>query len=259
MTITKPPLSLVERQDALRRLIQHQGRITVAEICEEFSVSEATARRDLDALTEQGDVCRVHGGALALRQAPPEPPVLQRTVEQSDHKKRIGEATAAEIADGETIFLGSGSTVYEVARHLGKRELTVITNSLLVINELSQAPKISLISLGGAFRHSELSFIGHITEQSWAELRADKVIIGIRAVDPDEGLTNDYLAETRTDRAILRIGRQVILVADHTKIGRVSTAFVAPVTAIHTLVTTREIDSGLVAIFESKGVRVRLA
>ncbi|MBX2997056.1 MAG: DeoR/GlpR transcriptional regulator [Caldilineaceae bacterium] len=259
MNNEKPSLSLVERQDALRRRIQQQSRITVAEICAEFAVSEATARRDLDALTEQGDVRRVHGGALALRSAPPEPPVLQRTVEQADLKKRIGQVAAAEIVDGETIFLGSGTTVYEVARHLAGREVTVITNSLLVINELSQAPKISLISLGGAFRRSELSFIGHITEQSLAELRADRVIIGIRAVDPEEGLTNDYLAETRTDRAILRIGRQVILVADHTKIGRVSTAFVAPVAAIHTLVTTREIDSRLVAPFESKGVQVRLA
>jgi DeoR family transcriptional regulator, aga operon transcriptional repressor len=142
---------------------------------------------------------------------------------------------------------------------LGRRELTVITNSLLVINELSQAPNISLVSLGGTFRRSELSFIGHITEQSLAELRADKVIIGIRAVDPEEGLTNDYLAETRTDRAILRIGRQVILVADHTKIGRVATAFVAPTTVVHTLVTNREIGDGLVATFESKGIQVRLS
>jgi DeoR/GlpR family transcriptional regulator of sugar metabolism len=259
MNTVKSPLSLTERQDALRRRIQQQSRITVAEICEEFAVSEATARRDLDALTEQGDVRRVHGGALAVRQAPPEPPVLQRTVEQTDFKKRIGQATAAEIVDGETVFLGSGSTVYEVARHLTNRALTVITNSLLVINELSQSPSISLVSLGGAFRRSELSFIGHITEQSLAELRADKVIIGIRAVDPEEGLTNDYLAETRTDRAILRIGRQVILVADHSKIGLVSTAFVASITAVHTLVTNREIGNGLVTTFESKGIRVRLA
>jgi DeoR/GlpR family transcriptional regulator of sugar metabolism len=259
MSSEKLSLSLVERQDALLRRIQKQSRITVAEICQEFAVSEATARRDLDALTEQGDVRRVHGGALALRQAPPEPPVLQRAGEQANHKKRIGESAAAEIVDGETIFLGSGTTVYEVARHLGRRELTVITNSLLVINELSQAPNISLISLGGAFRRSELSFIGHITEQSLSELRADKVIIGIRAVDPEEGLTNDYLAETRTDRAILRIGRKVILVADHTKIGRVATAFVAPITAVHTLVTNREIGNGLVTTFESKGIRVRLA
>lgn len=259
MNTEKSSLSLVERQEALRQRIQQQSRITVAEICEAFAVSEATARRDLDALTELGDVRRIHGGALAVRQAPPEPPVLQRAAEQADYKQRIGQIAAAEIADGETVFLGSGTTVYEVARHLTKRKLTVITNSLLVINELGQSPDLSLISLGGAFRRSELSFIGHITEQSLAELRADKVIIGIRAVDPEEGLTNDYLAETRTDRAVLRIGRKVILVADHTKIGRVSTAFVAPITAVHTLVTNREIDRELVHTFESKGVQVRLA
>ncbi len=255
----KPPLSLVERQDALRRLINQQSRITVAQICELFSVSEATARRDLDALAELGEIQRVHGGAVAVRRAPPEPPVLQRAAEQAEFKQRIGRRAAELVADGETIFLSSGTTAHEVARHLRGRQLTVITNSLLVINELSNARGISLIALGGSFRRSELSFIGHITEQALTELRADKVIMGMRAVDPDEGLTNDYLAETQTDRAILRIGRQVIIVADHTKIGRVATAFVASLDAVHVLVTNREVSREMVETFEAKGIQVLLA
>lgn len=252
-------LPAVQRQAELLRLIGQQSRITVAEICELFSISEATARRDLDALTEIGEVRRVHGGAVAVHKAPPEPPILQRTAEQAALKQRIGALAAAQVADGETIFLNSGTTTYEVARHLRDREVTVITNSLLVINELSNAPGVTLISLGGAFRRSELSFIGHITEQSLNELRADKVILGIRALDPEEGLTNDYLTETRTDRAILRSGRTVMVVADHTKIGRVSTAFVAPLSAISTLVTDRELAQEMVATFEAKGIRVLLA
>ena len=86
-------------------------------------------------------------------------------------------------------------------------------------------------------RASELSFIGHITEQSLAELRADRVIIGTRAISLEQGLTNDYLPETLTDRAILNIGREIVIVADHTKCGVVSTAFLAPLSAMHTLVT----------------------
>jgi DeoR family transcriptional regulator, aga operon transcriptional repressor len=251
---------MVERQDAIRTLVEQHSRITVTELCTTFSISEATARRDLDTLAERGEIHRIHGGAMAIRKAPPEPPVLQRIADQAEFKQRIGKVAAAQIQEGETIFMSSGTTVYEVARHLtGYQSLTVITNSLLVINELHKSPGISLIALGGVFRHSELSFIGHITEQALVELRADKVILGIRALDPEEGLTNDYLAETRTDREILRIGRQSIIVADHTKIGRCSTAFVAPITAVNTLITNREAPPEAVEAFEARGVQVLLA
>src|SRR5205085_854636 len=101
-------------------------------------------------------------------------------------------------------FLGSGTTVLEVARNLNNCErLTVITNSLPVMNMLSDKPGVNLIGLGGVFRPEELSFIGHITIQALAELRVDKVVMGIRAMDSDEGLTNDYVPETMTARAIL--------------------------------------------------------
>ena len=133
-------ISAPERQQRLLRFIEQQQRITVNQIVEHFDVSLATARRDLETLADQGKVQRVHGGAIAVRQAPPEPPVMQRAAEQSSEKARIGQAAADLIGDGETIFLSSGTTVLEVARRLrGKRDLTVITNSLLVVNELADA------------------------------------------------------------------------------------------------------------------------
>jgi DeoR/GlpR family transcriptional regulator of sugar metabolism len=134
--------------------------------------------------------------------------------------------------------------------------LTVITNSLLVIITLADRPDMTVIGLGGILRRTEMSLIGHIVELSLKELRADKVIIGIRAIDVERGLTNDYLPETMTDRAILGIGREVILVADHTKCAAVSTAFVAPVSSIHTLVTDTETSSDFVAALRTRGVRV---
>jgi DeoR family transcriptional regulator of aga operon len=87
-----------------------------------------------------------------------------------------------------------------------------------------------------------MSLIGHIAEQALAEVRADKVVMGIRAVHPEHGLTNDYLPETMTDRAIIRLSTQVILVADHTKFGRTAPAFVAPLAAVHTLVTDEPVQ-----------------
>ena len=250
-------ISAPERQQRLLRFIEQQQRITVNQIVERFDVSLATARRDLETLADQGKVQRVHGGAIAVRQAPPEPPVLQRTAEQTSEKVRIGQAAADLIADGETVFLSTGTTVLEVARRLrGKRNLTVITNSLLVMNELADARDIAIICFGGMLRHSEMSLLGHITELTLSELRADKVILGIRAIDAEHGLTSAYLPETMTDRTILKIGREVIVVADHTKCAVVSTAVVAPITAVHTLITDTGTPLDFITAVSAQGVTV---
>ncbi len=127
--------------------------MTVPQLCKQFDISPATARRDLDALAEEGKIRRVHGVALATRLAPPESPALQRAAEQAGQKQRI--AAAQLIADGETVFLGSGTTVAEVAVHLReRRDLTVITNSLLVINALADSPAITVIGRGVTTRPS---------------------------------------------------------------------------------------------------------
>lgn len=244
-----------ERQKQILSLLSRQGRLSVAQIVEQFSISEATARRDLESLASEGKVQRVHGGAIAVEQAPPELPILERENEQADEKSRIGRATAELIAEKETVFLGSGTTVLEVARNLRSRKnLTVITNSLPVLNMLAGVEGVTVISLGGMLRDSELSFIGHITEQALAELRADKVIIGARAVSLEHGLTNDYLPETQTDRAILKVGREVILVADYSKINRISTTFLAPLTDVHKLVTDKRTPRAFISALKAQGV-----
>jgi DeoR/GlpR family transcriptional regulator of sugar metabolism len=113
-----------------------------------------------------------------------------------------------------------------------------------------------MIVLGGLLRQSELSFIGHITEQALAEVRADKVFIGTRAIDPEEGLSNQYLPETLTDRAILRAGREVIVVADHSKFGRVATARLAPIESVQVIVTDSGAPEEMLAEFRQRGVNV---
>lgn len=252
-------ISSFERQQELTRLLERTGRLSVAQICEQFNISEATARRDLETLSEQGLVQRVHGGAILVRQAAPEEPILRRSREQENEKEQIGRAAAALIQDGETVFLGSGTTVLQVAQHLVTRNITVITNSLPVINLMSEKENIQLIALGGILRDSELSFIGHITEQALFEVRADKIIIGIRAISLDQGLTNDYLPETLTDRAILSAGRETIVVADYTKCGVMSTAFVAPLTVMHILVTDNRTNTEFIEALRSQGIEVIVA
>ncbi|GAB4526283.1 MAG: DeoR/GlpR family DNA-binding transcription regulator [Anaerolineae bacterium] len=251
----------ISAQERQRRIVEHiekNGRVGINEVCEIFDISIATARRDLEALADQGEVERVHGGAIRVERAPAEPPINQRHTEQYEEKRRIAVATAEMVNDGETIYLGAGTTMEAVAARLQQRQgLTVITNSLLVVNALAGQPQIELICLGGLLRHSEMCFIGHLTEQALAYVRADKAILGTRAIDIEHGLTNDHLPQTSTDRASLAIGRQVIIAADHTKVARVSTGFVAPIDAIHTFVTDKNTQPEFITALASRGVNVR--
>ena len=249
-----------ERQKQILSWLIRQGRLSVTEIVHQFSISEATVRRDLESLASQGKVQRVHGGVIAIEQAPPELPILERANEQPDDKARIGLSTANLIRDKETVFLGSGTTVLEVARNLRNRKnLTAITNSLPVLNMLAGLNGITVISLGGMLRESEMSFIGHITEQALTEIRTDKVIMGTRCLSLEHGLTNDYLQETLTDRAILKIGREVIIVADHTKVNRVATALLAPLDVMDTFVTDAKADRKFLQALKKQGTNVIVA
>ena len=249
-----------ERQHQILKILEKHLNMRVSELSAILGVSEATVRRDLDKLHEIGQIKRVHGGAVLVERTPPEAPVMQRTTENSDEKRRIGKLAAGLIQEGETVFIGSGSTTLEVARNLaGRQNITVITNSMPVINLLSQEEGVALISTGGFLRSSELSFIGHLTELALHELRPQKVIMGIHAISLVEGLTSDYLPEVSTDRVIIQSAPEVILVADHTKFGKVSTALVAPISAIHTLVFDAGIDREILERFSSVIKNILLA
>lgn len=247
----------LERREQLLQFVETRQRVTITEICQAFTVSPATARRDLEVLESEGKVRRFHGGALAMRSAPPEPSFAERSGEQAEEKRRIGRAAAALVSDGEALFLGSGTTVLEVARNLRQhRDLTVITNSLLVMNMLADVPNMTLIGLGGILRPTEQSFIGHLTELSLGELRVNKVILGIRAIDLATGITNDYLPETQTDRKILSISREVIVVADHTKCGRISSVFLAPLAQVRTFITDTSAPDEFTSALRELGIHV---
>ena len=249
-----------ERQKQILSLLSRQGRLSVAEIVAQFSISEATARRDLEVLASQGKAQRVHGGVIEVEKAPPELPILERKQEQLEEKIRIGRVAASLVGDHETVFLGSGTTVLEIARSLrDHKNLTVITNSLPVVNILAGRKEITVVSLGGMLRDSELSFIGHITEQSLVEVHADKVFMGTRGISLEHGLTNDYLQETLTDRAIMKSGREVIIAADHTKVNRVSTVLLAPLSGIHTFVTDSGVNRKFVQELKRQKIKVVLA
>jgi len=249
-----------ERQQRILKTLEEDRQVTVAELSRCFDVSEVTIRRDLRELAARGALRRAHGGAVVASPAPPEPPVVQRMIRAEHCKECIGRAAAGLVANGDSVFIGSGSTAAYVARHLvDRKDLTVVTNAITIATELASAEGVTVVVTGGMMRASELSLVGHIAEQSLREVRVDKVIMGMQAISLEEGMTNDYLPEVMTDRTIIEMAPELIVVADHSKFGKVASAYIAPMKRISTLVTDSEADPEILSHLEGMGIRVIVA
>jgi DeoR/GlpR family transcriptional regulator of sugar metabolism len=212
--------------DRERRILESLGdrARSVAELSRALRVSEATVRRDLDALARRGKVRRVHGGAERVRALPGEPVFTEKASLRAAEKERIAELALGLVADGDTIYLDGGSTVLALARRLGeKRDLTVITNSLMAAAELMESGQgHRLILLGGEFRALSRTLVGPLTEPVLARLHPDKAFMGTIGFTAEEGISTTDANEAFTKERVMRRARQVVLLADAAKLGHPS-------------------------------------
>jgi DeoR/GlpR family transcriptional regulator of sugar metabolism len=246
-----------ERRQKILELVETQGRVTVPELCQMFNVSEMTIRRDLRELDRDGFLRRVHGGAVSGRGRGFEPPLLARLAARKEQKQRIGRKAAELIFEGDTIALDVGTTTLEVARALETRHnLTVVTASLPIANELAGRADIRLILTGGIVRPGELSMVGHIAEQTFRDFFFDKVFLGVGAISFEAGLTEYNLEDAQVKKAMIKASRQVIVVCDSSKFGRTAFSFVSPLSAVDIIITDDELDKGFQSQLEKAGIKV---
>lgn len=249
-----------ERQEKIAQLLDVRGKLTVAEISQAFEVSEATVRRDLSALAERNVIRRVHGGAMRAQPvATSEAPIMQRLEQRADIKKRIGQAAARLIEDGETVLLMGGSTATAVARELGGySNLTLVTDSLMVANEVIRQGIHKVIILGGMIDTDEFAVRGTLPRQFLAELQVDKVILGTKAISPQRGLSAESAEEAELFRGCIQAGHVVILVTDSSKFHQSALVRIAPVDVLDTLVTDSDIEAETVEALQERGVYVEI-
>jgi DeoR family transcriptional regulator of aga operon len=244
------------RQAQITKLVAEREALTVTDLGEMLEVSEATIRRDLDELAVDGSIVRTHGGAMKAEVLSRERPLLERHALMAVEKAAIAKRAARLVAPGDTIFMGSGTTVALMASHVADIDnLTVISNSLPVIDLLSGSRRVDLNVIGGAFRRSELSMVGLFAVDGIKSFRADTVFMGVRAIDVEQGFTGDAIDEAMTDRAILEIGSRSVVLADHTKFGALSSVFLAPLDAVDLIITDVELTATAHAIIDA-GVQV---
>jgi DeoR/GlpR family transcriptional regulator of sugar metabolism len=235
-----------ERRRLIVEMVQEAGSKSVTELCDRFAVSEMTIRRDLRDLDREGLLRRVHGGAVGNLGRSYEPPYAIRTRRNDAKKRAIGRRAADLVLDGDSLALDVGTTTLEIAHALtGKRNLTIITSSLPIANDivsrLSLTADVRLILTGGIVRAGELSMIGDIPARAYTYFHVDKAFIAVGGISLENGLTEYNLEDALVKQALIRSARQRILVADSSKFGRTTFAAVAPLSSVDTIIT----DSGL--------------
>ncbi|MBD2866912.1 MULTISPECIES: DeoR/GlpR family DNA-binding transcription regulator [Paenibacillus] len=246
-----------ERKLRIVEFVKEKRVGTVAELAKEFQVHEATIRRDLAEIEQEGLLRRTHGGVVVDRGANIEPSFSERAGDQLEQKKRIGKKAAELVEDGDHIILDSGTTTLHIAQNLINRSnLTVVTNDMNVAAELRDASGVTVIVTGGQLYRSSYMLNGMFTDHVLGSLHVQKAFIGTPAIHPKFGLTHPEAQLIPAKQGMIRAAQAIIVVADDTKIGKVSLHNVAPLHAIHTFVTGAEASDLQLKPFRESGVDV---
>ncbi|MGE5550572.1 MAG: DeoR/GlpR family DNA-binding transcription regulator [Bacteroidota bacterium] len=228
-----------ERRSAIISSLAAEGRVQVTALAQQLEVSEVTVRQDLAYLEERGLLKRTHGGAIPVETGF-ELPFARTAGANAEEKARIAAAAAALVREGETILIDVGTTTTAVARALiGHRRLTVVTNALNIAALLEEAPGVTVIVTGGSLRAAQHSLVNPLGMEILNHVRADRAFLGASGVEARAGVTNANFPEAEIKRAMMAAAREKIVVVDSSKIGRVATAVIGPVTAFDRLITAK--------------------
>lgn len=218
------------------------GEIDVDDLARRFRVSASTVRRDLQHLSKNNAVRRTYGGAILTGHVT-EATLEQRLAVQGKQKQAIARAAIDLIEDGDTLILDAGSTVAAFGRLLQQRRLRIITNNLALLPFLAKAPTIELVVLGGALRATSMSTMGPLAQEALRRMTADRAIMSADGVVNGRGLCEADLEQVALKSLMMQQSKEVIVLADASKLGRSEQTAWAPLPPRWTLVT--DVDASL--------------
>ena len=248
-----------ERMVQILALLDSTDGISITELAEGLVVSPATMRRDLAALEEQGLLSRTHGGARRFA-GPAELPPRLRDTQARDAKRAIANKVAQLLPPGRlAVALSGGSTTAEVARRLATRaDLTIVTNSLTTATEIAARPNLRVIMTGGVVRSSSFELVGSLAESTFNAINVNFAILGADGVSATGGATTHDDTEARTNSAMASHAQRLMVVADGSKIGRLTLARVAAVKDISDLITDDTADPTELERIAGEGVTIHV-
>jgi DeoR family transcriptional regulator, fructose operon transcriptional repressor len=246
-----------ERRNRIVEILSRKNRASVAELSQEFRIGEATIRRDLHELESRGLVLRTHGGVLVMDTASREAPLTERETRNREKKERIAQCIAQLIKNGESLMIDGGTTTLQVARTLrAKRELVVVTNCPAIAEQLVSGTGNQVILTGGELREVTGVAVGPMAEYTIRQFRADRVILGMSSLIPEEGFFTVNSSEAELKRVMMQCGKEVIVAMDSSKIGKVTLSFVSDFSVIGKFVTDDGISTEDIQKIEKRGVEV---
>jgi DeoR/GlpR family transcriptional regulator of sugar metabolism len=232
-----------QRRERIQEFLVVHHIVSSAELCELLDVSEATVRRDLEWLENEGILERTHGGALLNQRVQLELQYVQRIRSHAEEKRQIGIVAASLIEDGDIIFVNSGTTTTEVIRHIpATLNITIVTNNVTACMELSDVD-YEILLVGGSYLPTSQSVAGRFAIDNLNHIYANKAIIAIDGLSLKFGCTVPTNAEAEVNQLMIHRNRgPLIVVTDHSKWGIVSNFEIAKIDQIHTLVTDEGLD-----------------
>ncbi|GKU85145.1 DeoR/GlpR family DNA-binding transcription regulator [Niallia sp. NCCP-28] len=245
-----------DRQSEIMKQLHEFKTVKISELSKELNVTRETIRKDLYEMEEKGLVRKVHGGAI-LNKANLETSYINRKNTNENEKRSIVKRASEFVENGDTLYIDYGTTALLFTREiLSKKDLTIITNSLPIANEVIDYSDFEVIIIGGNVRKNEKSLFGPIAYRVIEKLYVDKGFFGIGGVDIKAGFTNVHMGESEVSRLMLEHCQKNIVMADYSKFNTVSMNQVAPIEEVDVLITDDKADSNLLEQLNEKNVKV---
>jgi DeoR family fructose operon transcriptional repressor len=249
-------LFVEERKARILELLSEREKVTVAELCTLFNVSGGTIRSDLNDLDASGLLIKTHGGAIRRTKAAFEPKTGEREVYELAAKQSIAKAALELIEDGDVILLDAGTTVFELARIIGsRRSLNIVTNDMHTADFLEKIPGMSVFLIGGLLRQNFHCVVGTLGIELLSKITVDTAFMGTNSFSVQKGATSPDIQQAEIRSKMIECAKRVVLLCDHTKVGKTSFAQSVPTDRIDVLITDH-MSNEEKAELEESGVKV---
>lgn len=246
-----------ERLEIIKQIALKEKKVYVSKLSEKFDVTEETIRRDLEKLELQGIVTRSYGGAILNAEKTNEDiPFYKRSKTNIESKQYIATKAIEFIKEGSTIVADCSSTVLEVLKLIRSRnDVTVITNSVEVLQELNQS-ELNIISTGGGVKQRSLSLQGPITQNTIKKYNVDIALVSCKGIDINKGILDSNEAEAEIKRTMIKQSNKVILLVDHTKYDKTSFVKLFDYESIDYIITDEEPKEEWLSLLHSYNIEV---
>ena len=246
-----------KRHEEIIELIHSQGRVKVSDLSQKYNISEVSIRKDLEALEAQGHLSRIHGGAVGMNKLYLNMDLTERYKTNAASKREVAELAAKFIDDNDTIMMNAGTTLMYVLRALrGKKNISIVTNSVQNATEAALYPAFNVILLGGELDSKYQFTYGQDAIHQLTNYHATKCMLSVDGISAESGLTLYYSNEAELARKMIECSDKAIVVADSSKIGKNVFARITDVSKTDLLITNKSNNLEELAKLRKLGVKI---